>query len=259
MHPWHILQHSWRQVFGNFGSATQIVFPPFVLGALCNLSFQEGLRRAAHVGHSVAVPPSSALLYFLLFVIAQFVLATASVNWHRFILCNESCGWLPRINLRRSLRYFLRAFIIVAMLTLVGILLGVVVIVLLMLFEKIIGSDTAGLIAGGVSTVIILVWMVALFLRFSVALPGAALDTLGLRAALRATRGQGWLFVTLSVIAVLVVFLGAMFNSLVALLPGGAWDVGFVAQLGVDFVVTMLGLSLLTTLYGVFVENRELV
>jgi len=97
--------------------------------------------------------------------------------------------------------------------------------------------------------------MVVIFYRLSVILPAAALgQSMSLTQALEHTRGAT---VTIVIIA-LSLFMTELAIQTVTLLLSFIPVVGVLASIAATMFTTMLGISILTTLYGYYIEKREL-
>jgi hypothetical protein len=87
-------------------------------------------------------------------------------------------------------------------------------------------------------------------------MPGAALDGgAGIGDAWAATKGEWPAMLSLALGFLLVSILLGLLAAVLAIVP----VVGIVAQLAVNWFIGMLGLSILTTLYGHYIEKRPLV
>lgn len=246
-----ILKHAFLQIFGNLRQLLHIVLLPLVLqvaGALLLM-----LSPATHTLVDSA-PPS----LFVLALAAAFILfpmTWAAVNWHRYILLNQPQPMLPSLPLAAMLRYF-GTSLLVSLLVIV-----LAIFVLTMTRIVLVGSGTrSAILAMGVTSIAVLFVAVILF-RLSTALPAAAVGaSKPIRTAWKATSGHGSTFL-------LVVLMMAALQiplSLIEMLPMGSLDSIF--SIILDLMVSLVGswvymiivLSVLTTLYGHFVENRPL-
>lgn len=94
----------------------------------------------------------------------------------------------------------------------------------------------------------------ALFYRFGASLVGSALgNELSLSEAFKATKGHTW---SLFVVALPPAIIGAIASYLT---EGNLGGIGVVVGLVVQWFAFFLGASCLTTVYGYFIEKRDLV
>jgi len=109
---------------------------------------------------------------------------------------------------------------------------------------------------GVVLGVPVLLGMLTLNWRLSAALPGAAVEGgHGLADALAATRGQWPTLLALSAIYLGAAVAVGLLVGLLSFLP----VIGALVELAANWAGMMVGLSVLTTLYGHYIEGRPLV
>lgn len=255
MKGWQIFLHSLRQVTGNFEAALRVsgvlYLAQFAVALLLlgGAALLPGGTEAAMQGGPGAGAFIAALL--TVFVAVMAGLWTA-VGWHRYVLLSETSGFLPVFRSDRMWAYFLRSLGYGLIIVLCGAIWGAIV-------GFLIGSVFMGSVAlmMVLMTILIQLPLVALAFRLTTALPAAALGaTTDFWAGWKATEGQTGDFVVLALIAVgatlvlnligLYVFSGIMILSLL-------WTV----ILG--WLQMMVGISILTTLYGHYIEKRPLV
>ena len=99
--------------------------------------------------------------------------------------------------------------------------------------------------------------MLYIFFRFSPALPASALGKpLGLSAAWRTMAGKGGTLVMLTIVS-------ALFSVAIIFVPAQVFGpgsiIGLVIGLIAQWINLMVGISVITTLYGHYVERRALV
>ncbi|MFT3690007.1 hypothetical protein [Paenirhodobacter sp.] len=162
-------------------------------------------------------------------------------------------GWLPRIRAGRVIAYFLRALLIC-------IVLGLGAAVLILAVNWIVPAD-----AGALRIVLLLLAATVLigpvYWRLMASLPGAALDE-GARIGTvwAATKGQT---VTLLLLMVIVwgavVLAGIVIAVIGMMLPDAGILIMLLENVLLNWFTTMFTLSLLTTLYGYYVEGRDLI
>lgn len=255
MQAWKIFTHSVRQVFGNFGPAVRLSAVLYVAqwSILLVLEYLYGgqlsTARDGDVAELAAMRAlfGPALLSLVVVLIADIWIAVA---WHRYVLNREeSAGLLPRFEGRRILGYF------------GGMVLLVLIVAVLAAGLALFGSLILGLFGQGplltAATLILGVVIGGLMLRVSTVLPGYALEP-GHRISEGwvATRGHSQDFILLTLITA-----GGMgiIQTLVNLALSPLPLVYIVFTFGLQWVTTMVGISILTTLYGHYIEKRALV
>ncbi|CAN1560806.1 hypothetical protein MCELHM10_02636 [Paracoccaceae bacterium] len=252
-----IFLHSLRQVTGNLPSAIKVSALPYAVQFLVTFFLTRPDKIAAMANDPAAMMAGgpSLIAQLLSFLVIFATSVWMAVAWHRFVLRNESpSSFVPPIDPDRMLGYFLRS-------------LGVGVICFLLL---IVFGFVAGLVGGAVAyatgSTFILLLVVAILVYFPVfviayrlmtALPAPAVaDEAGpFMAGWDATKGQNETFIGLGVISALVIFA----NGFIVFNLVGASTVLFLAwTLAFNWFATMVGLSILTTLYGHYIEKRAL-
>ena len=250
-----IFRHSVRQVTGNWEAALRISAVPTL--ALFAVSFLLRSSLARDAANMAAPPGPGELAGGLLLVVLQAVIgAWIAVAWHRYVLLNEQPdGVLPPLHTDRLQAY-------IARMLLIGVItagLFVLTAVAASLLGTLLGAGRGpGIGIGVVLGLVVALGISVLLQRLSLLLPAAAVGKpASLRMAWDATRGQAGMFLMLSILwvvaAVVVVLPGVLLMHLGLALLATAWQVA--VQLG----LTLLFLSILTTLYGHFVERRALV
>jgi hypothetical protein len=250
-----LVQHAIKVLFFDFWATIRLTVFPIVVGGVavfCATYFVAGntlgtLESAPYDGRTT---PDLGLFLavFLSLAILIVVGCWAAVGWHRFVLLEEQPGsFFPMFSwsyvksyIWAGLRIFLLLFIILVVLMFV---LTVVVQFL----------SAVGLGAWSFLLVLAVVQIIgmALFFRFSLVLPAAALgQPMSLRQSSNATRGQTRTFLT---VALLLAGLGFLANYTQFL--GVA---GLILWVFLSWLSFALGISILTTFYGVYVEKREL-
>lgn len=244
-----IFTHSLRQVTGNLEGAIRVSLLPYAIQigiSLLLLGHVEALAMAPEdMGGGI---PLVILPVILVVLITALWIAVA---WHRYVLRNERpAGLLPAFLPDRIGAYFLRSLGIGLIVIAAAFVIGLVVsLVAGMLVPP---SVVAGLLMG----LLVYVPVVVIALRLSAALPGSALgDDSDFMAGWRATEGKSGDLIGLAVITVaLNLALGLIGTYVFSGLPILA--IGWDAIVG--WFVMMVGISILTTLYGHYVEGRPL-
>lgn len=253
MKGWQLFIHSVRQVFGNMGAALQISAALYLaqIAVALIVGFNRFAGQAALQAQIAAGGfPWGAFAVALLF--SSITGLWIAVGWHRYVLLVEVPGAvLPEFHGDRMLAYFGRSLLIALILALVGVVIGVCVGLL---------TAIAGLRGTGLSGILYVaaIFIPALVISFRLcgSLPSAALGArAGISDAWRMTAGQNGALLTLAVIAAvlsIVIDLPATMIFAPASIASGVW----LAITG--WIKLLVGISILTTLYGHYVEGREL-
>lgn len=249
MIAWNLFKHAFGMFWRNLGAAAKISLIPFALIVVVYALVFGGMMATARSGGEPS--PGAFVLGVPVMIVVGLALGTAvAVNWHRFVLLNEPANWLPQIRAGRIFAYILRVLLI-------GLGLGLIMAVAMMpaaLMGAAVGQ--AGAVLGMVVTVAIFVFGFAAYWRLSASLPGAALDGgASIGDTWRATQGSFGTFLLLTLILMGFGLLIGLAQVVLMMIP----LLGVLIYIAAQWFFTMLGLSLLTTIYGYYVEKRDLV
>ena len=249
MKGWQIFRHSFNLVMANLDQAFRLSLVLYVIQSMYTVySFLNPPQMVEFEGTEIPVmSPETILPTIFLGILAVIASLWIAVAWHRFALTGETAlGWVPRFHGSEIMGYLGRS-----------ILIGILVVLGVMVLTIPVGIISIGLPPlAGVMSLLLIGLAAYLFFRLGVMLPAAALgDKLTLAGAWDATRGQSGTILTLALIVV-----GA---SIVIQLPSWLNDdpyslINVVYSLVVNWFATIIGISVLTTLYGHFVENRSI-
>jgi hypothetical protein len=240
---WNIFTKAVRLVIDNLNDALRIsallYLVPAVLVAAITFSMAPG--AAANPGSMAPVGGPAAILGIVQFVAFLWI----AVAWHRFVLLDERPqGWLPRFNGSRMLAYFGYSLLLV-LIAIPFLIVG--------------GLLAAALAFGGIPLLVLgglIVLIAALIVgyRLALILPASSVDKpIKLGQAWEATRGASGTIVALALISAVA----AVVLDLPALVFGGPLAiVGVIWRLVMGWLELVVGISILTTLYGHFVEGR---
>lgn len=249
-----ILIHAIGMVLRNLGAALRLSALP--MAALLVVSVAAGAPQAMLAAPDAPLMTGRAGGLFLIGLVQLCVTLWIAVAWHRYILLGEAPrGVVPPFHGGAILAHLWAAVIFALVLTLVAIpfvaLAGVIV-------GPLIVADQ-GAVRGSVALILfLLVWLPVTFIsyRISPILPSAAIGArLPLKEAWYATGTGGAAFVALALASVLVVW---ALNLPVAMLLTVSVPLAFLWAFAVQWAVTLGAASVLTTIYGHFVERREL-
>ncbi len=234
MKGWKLFEHSVLMVLRNGKEALRICLVPVLLALLAAL-----LLVGPFFNTQGQVPRPTAglgLRFLLLWLIA--------VNWHRFVLLEEHPeSWIPKISTGLALGYFGRSLLL-------GLLITAVLVPFLMMGLSFVRSPTNAM---AFSAILGLVGSY-LFFRFAAILPSGAVGKpirmTGPGGAWQSTSKEPGAIATLVVIATVV----SLLIQLIGLVPGFGKGIG----VALSVIFAMVNLSILTTLYGHYVENRPI-
>lgn len=233
MQSFRIFRHSIRQVFLNLKPAIIVSLPVMVVAVLA-----LGLIPPMQTPEGPIPNPLSGLLMLA----ASLCVA---VNWHRFVLLEEAPAVVPHLHWRRMLAYLGRTLQIgLCMLPLIVLAMAIVYL-------------------GATSPVVSLLFFplaligTVISLRFSVMLPAAAVGRgFGpMEAFLRTQGSSGTIFLLIVLMTVAQMLLVFALAPLVAL---GLPLLVLAGEFVLNWIVVMVTASVLTTLYGHYIEGREL-
>lgn len=243
-----IFLHSIGLVFHQLKNALRIsgvlYLVTFALGMLSLLLFTQELNSGGK--------PVLSWQLALITLAAGVIFLWIAVGWHRFILIDEVPDRaVPDLRGDRMLAYLGRILQTSVLAGLVGgvfmlITFGVTVVT---------KSSSPALMLLPLAMICVLF---LLFYRLAPMLPGAAIgQPIGVRAAWEATRGATGTLILLAIISGLFMVVTDLPLELFKRIPGGI-PLGFIWAAVAGWIKLMVGISILTTLYGVYVEKRPL-
>jgi hypothetical protein len=269
-----MLRHAVFSVLRNFGAGVGFAWPwlivlTVVAGGLSALVYQSGFGQ-------VPEDRTRGLATFFIAVViglAVYLVAFASiaVNWHRYILLDDASPGLQRLRIdRHVLRYMWRAFLAVlatVALTTVPIIAFLFAVGALLLIADKTGTDHS--LIKSISQLLLSAFVAsfagALFFRSALALPAVAIGRtdIGITLGWEATLGHFWGLVGIGFGSWLIhmTFQLMIFGASYAAGALGS-VVSLCLLLGVAvaaaWFLTFFGMTLLTSLYGYFIEKRAI-
>lgn len=252
-----IFLHAVRMVLGNLSVAIRISAVLMVVQLLAVLllgagSLFSGEDTTARIEQGT-YPLGGAFLGLVVMIVTGLWVA---VSWHRFILREEvPAGPLPAFNAGAIGSYFLAGIILGIILVLISVPVAFLAGIILAPF-LIAGGGEPGILAGFVLFVVVYLPVAYVAYRLSPVLPSAALQArMPLKEAWYATGTSGADFVVLTVVTVVAAWLIQLPAALLApSAPLLAAILGFLA----NWASVLVGASILTTIYGHYVEKRAL-
>ena len=251
------IRHAITSVRNNIAYAFRISWPWY--SVLVPIGIAAGLLvDYVTGGNAEAHPEAAAPIYLILVIINLLAFSSIAVNWHRYILLDEVPQGSELFRLDdKTWRYFGNVLLIT---------LIMVVTSLLMVFPLVFISSflNAPLVLAFIIMAAILCLIGILFFRLSVKLPSIALGRrdFPLSHAWAATTANNLslLLIFLFEIAVLIGALAVMLLVLfvvTSISPMLGVVVGVILQLLMNWIFTIFGITILTSLYGFFVEDRD--
>lgn len=227
--------HAVKLVFDNFGEAMRVSFFLYFVPIVIALIFPSTPE---------AISPVTIAALIASFIGGVWV----AVAWHRFILLGEQTrGWIPDFSGRRMLSYFGKSILI-------GLVIVLVLMVPMMLIGMIGSPDSAVTLLLGGALLSFLVLIV--IYRLGAILPASSVDVrMRLRESWTATSGANGSILALAFLTSVVQLLLSLPSVVLSQIFGPlavAWD----AVAG--WFLLLVSISILTTLYGHFVEGRPL-
>ena len=253
-----IIRHAFAMIFGNLGQALRVSVGPYVMligifavvfGALGISADLDQIALAGRVQpDQIGLSAGEAFFAVLVLLTSTlFIAAWVAVAWHRFILLEEYSGLLPAVSGRPIWPYIARTLLcalIMFVLALGGLLILSVVGIISALLMAILG-------------IVLTVLLSVVWFRIGVSLPSVAVGkpvTVG--DAWNATSPvSGTIFGIVMIIVVVNFVVGVATQGLYGLSP----ILGMVVDIFVQWVTLMVGVSVLTTLYGHLIEGRPLI
>lgn len=247
-----LVKHALRMITGNLSQALRASIVPFLLLAAAFV-IVLGLGGFGDPTRFLASPAPSVFLIFVLIPLAMFVFGWVAVTWHRYILLEEQTGWIPQISGRPIWPYVGTTFLWVLRVFVVAIPLMLIV-----------GSLASGMLASGGVPIFALLIMSAvnillsyIGMRWALPLPAKAIGSeMRFSDSWKATKPLGaaifGVVVTLLVFNMLISFVAGLLSIVLPAI------IGFILNAAASWLTGMLGISILTTLYGHIVEGRDL-
>jgi hypothetical protein len=249
----NLFVHSVRLVLGDWRNALRVTgllyliyaIPALVLGLLFPVT-----ATAQNPEQALATVASFAPVGIITALLMAVVYVWLAVTWHRYILLEEQPGGqLPAFHQREILSYAGNAILLWLISIVVTIVVGLVASPLA--FLGVIGAILIGIIL--ISIILIIGY------RLGLVLPSRAVgQRLTFGEAWAATRGQSGTILVLAIVSALAAVVIDIPAMVLAFLPGIGTILALLWRLATGWVTLVVGVSILTTLYGVYVEKRAI-
>ncbi|SIS51774.1 hypothetical protein SAMN05421759_101166 [Roseivivax lentus] len=245
MKAWDIFSHSVRLVWRNRWDALRISGALYAAYAVVQVLFLGSFDAGPTAGGDMTDIDPSEASGMVVAILLQFAITLwIAVAWHRFVLLEEyPGGWLPRFHGGAILSYLWRSIVI-------GFAIALVIVLPATLVATIAPVLSVFAILAG------LFFAIVFGFRLAPALPAAAMGTqVGFKEAWDATRGETGTAIALAFIGVFAAILIQMPIFVIAALSEGLGNIAFIV---VNWFVTLVSASVLTTLYGHYVQGRPI-
>lgn len=245
-----IFMHALQMIFGDLKAVLRVSVPVIVVLAAAIAIFGGTMVTLDDVPTDDMAVPNLGLmsLFFVAYILAILWVAVA---WHRYCLLAEYPGGiLPNFHGDRMMAYFGRMLMLVLIAIVIGGLGGALIGMLMTT-----GTGSFNVVGGalGLTGMLALIWA---FQRVSIILPAAAIgEPLTLGEAWEATKPLS--MAILGVLVLVVLFslaMGLAVGALALIHPA----IGMLGNLIMSWLQTVLGLSILTTLYGIAIQGRDI-
>lgn len=257
MQGWKIFIHSVRMVFANLGPALRIsgllYFAYMIVNAYFQLNYSDDLRALQQNMAAGFVPmelPSGLLTAMTLnFVVGLLTSLWIAVLWHRFILLSQiPVTAIPQLYSGMVASYLGKTIQLALMLAVIGVVLG-------MLLGVAIGP-LLGPLAVSAIPLILLGVLLYLSYRLGLVFPAIALETsMPFKASWENTKSASGAIAQLAVIAVVFAIIIQIPSNMN---PDPTSIINLIYSYVVGWIAMMVGISVLTTLYGIHIEGREI-
>jgi len=249
----NLFMHSVRLVLGDWRNALRVTgllyliyaIPALILGLL----FPAG-PAGQNPEQAMATMASFAPVGIITGLLLAVVYVWLAVTWHRYILLDEQpAGQLPAFHRSEVLSYAGNAILLWLISLVVFLVVGLVASPLA--FLGLVGAILIGIIVLAVALIV--------NYRLGLVLPSRAVgQKLTLGEAWAATKGQNSTILVLAIVSALAAVVIDIPAMVLVFLPGIGSILGLLWTLVTGWVKLVVGVSILTTLYGVYVEKRAI-
>ncbi|SLN69559.1 hypothetical protein TRL7639_04049 [Falsiruegeria litorea R37] len=248
---WRLFKHSISMIFRNLPVIIRISWFPLLCfgGAIWAFFYSIGLPLSTLWGPSVRLTGSELssglfLKFGLFWLFSAFLAIWGVVAWHRYVLLEEAPeGWIPKFQRTAVGTYIWRLILLVLAFLALGVPLGFLLLGVVSALGWI--GITLFVVAGVV--------LATAFTQMAVTLPAAALEKpISFGEAWEASIDDFWQVQLLVVLVGGLQYAADWISTQLVFVP----VLGFAVPLLCAAFLAMLNVSILTTLYGHFVEDR---
>ncbi|WP_170382284.1 hypothetical protein [Ruegeria atlantica] len=255
---WQIFVHSVRMVIRNWRQALRIGLIPSTLIAVLTFIF-HGSQAIGSTNQSwfawFESMSSAGQAGFALVVVGNlFVILWVFVAWHRFVLLEEyPNGWIPPLHAMYLGQYLKQGVKVLAVAFVVSFLISFVCLLVLVFL-----TSASSLPRGVLNLPPLVSSFISFFVvfRLGITFPATAIgQTLSMKNAYYFTKGKAGSLLFLAIVQLTGIFLAEVIIGVVAsFLP----MLSLAADVVFHLFFSLVHVSVWTTMYGVFVEKREL-
>lgn len=257
------LSHAIDSTFRNIKFAFHASWPWMLVLLPINIAGNIYLMGLGEFDPTKPMKPEFYAVTAAMALASMVAFASIAVNWHRYILMNEVPIGAERLRLDGLVaRYFGNTLMIVFLTMIIGMAATFPVGILFYIINS--ASTGLAIVLVGVAAVIGFLLLIGLSVRWSVKLVAVAMGRrdIGIADAWRASTENHWRIVGLYILVFLVLMLvGAAFGG-IALVLGRTESIAglstlITVQMAVNWVSTIWNITLLTSLYGFFIDGRD--
>lgn len=250
---WRLFRHSNSMIFRNLPVILQISWFPVLCfgGAIWAFLYSIGLPLSTLIGPTVRFTSNELssgifLKFGLFWLLAALLAVWGVVAWHRYVLLEETPkGWIPPFRGPAVRKYVWRLILFVLALFALAIPLGFLII------GVVSALGWLGLALFAIAGVL----LGTVFTQLAVTLPAAALEKpLSFGEAWEASIDDFWQVLLLVVLVAALQYAADWISTQLVFVP----VLNVVVPLLFGVFLAMLNVSILTTLYGHFVEDRPI-
>jgi len=246
------LNHAFQSVWLNRMVALRMSWIWYIIVALV-LAFGDQMTSTRDTANPQSPGAEFIIVELVTLLLVLLVNSSFAVHWHRYILLDEVPGMFDTFRFDGKVwRYFGNSLLIMLALIVPSLVISIPFIL--------IAAMTAPQLAAFGSVIGVLIVVSIGFLRLGLKLPSIALGVIDFRFtdAWRASAGNSFRIAAIFLITISIALLAA--SLIAALSLSGAFlgvVLGFILQLVVNWFLTFFAITLLTSLYGFFVQHRD--
>lgn len=249
----NLFMHSVRLVLGDWRNAlrvTGLLYLIYALPALILGLMAPQPKPGASASELAAAMGSLAPVGIITTLLLAVVYVWLAVTWHRYILLNEQpSGQLPTFHRSEILAYAGNAILLVLIMIAFSIVVGLVLSPLLLL----------GVVGAIIMPIVFLSLALIVDYRLGLVLPSRAIgQRLTFGESWAATKGQSGTILVLAIVSAVAAVVLSIPGMVLAFLPGIGGILSLIWQIATGWVTLVVGVSILTTLYGVYIEKRSI-
>jgi hypothetical protein len=257
---WNIVRHAFVIVFGNFAEALKASIAPFAILVITvlvlNTALGLPLYQDALIAPDAGMQGAIAMASIITIPLYLFIFGWVAVTWHRFILLEEYPTAVPAVAGRPIGAYVGRTVMMTLQMTLIMVpIILVSVLIVGDIFTEpnafLMNTGTGIAFAIGFGTAFTFFWF-----RVGISLPAVAVgEPINSRKAWAETKP---VWQTILGASIIMVSLNIVVTLLFSLLFVGIPLVAYVLSIAIQWATMMVGVSVLTTIYGHVIEGRPL-